>query len=293
MFSGSLVAIVTPMRPDGRVDFEAWARLVDFHLQNGTSGIVVGGSTGESATLKDAELRELSDRASQQVRGRMPIIVGAGSSSTASMVERVSWLSELAIDGLLIVTPAYNRPTQEGLYRHFAAAAEAARKPIILYNVPSRTAVDLKPETAGRLSQLPGIVAIKESVTEPGRIPALLQACRKDFCVLSGEDAVALRQIRTGIRGVISVTANVVPRAVADVMAAGLRGDFAAAEKLDAPLAALHRDLFIESNPIPTKWALARMGLMEEGIRLPLTPLSAGAQPAVLAAMRAAGVAVA
>jgi len=293
MFSGSLVAIVTPMRPDGRVDFEAWARLVDFHLQNGTSGIVVGGSTGESATLKDAELRELSDRASQQVRGRMPIIVGAGSSSTASMVERVSWLSELAIDGLLIVTPAYNRPTQEGLYRHFAAAAEAARKPIILYNVPSRTAVDLKPETAGRLSQLPGIVAIKESVTEPGRIPALLQACRKDFCVLSGEDAVALRQIRAGIRGVISVTANVVPRAVADVMAAGLRGDFAAAEKLDAPLAALHRDLFIESNPIPTKWALARMGLMEEGIRLPLTPLSAGAQPAVLAAMRAAGVAVA
>jgi len=293
MFSGSLVAIVTPMRSDGRIDFEAWARLMDFHLENGTSGVVVGGSTGESATLKDAELRELAERASQQVRGRIPIIVGAGSSSTASMVERVTWLSELAIDGLLIVTPAYNRPTQEGLYRHFAAAAEAARKPIILYNVPSRTAVDLKPETAGRLSQLPGIVAIKESVTEPGRIPALVRACRKDFCLLSGEDALGLRLIREGTRGVISVTANVAPRAVADVMAAGLRGDFAAAEKLDLPLAALHRDLFIESNPIPTKWALARMGLMEEGIRLPLTPLSAGAQPAVLAAMRSAGVALA
>jgi 4-hydroxy-tetrahydrodipicolinate synthase len=290
MFSGSLVAIVTPMRPDGRIDFEAWARLVDFHLQNGTSGIVVGGSTGESATLSEAELRDLTERACQQVKGRMPIIAGAGTSSTAATVERVRWLSELPLDGLLIVTPAYNRPTQEGLYRHFAAAAEAARKPIILYNVPGRTAVDLKPETAGRLSQLPGIAAIKESVTEPGRVRALVAACRKDFCILSGEDAVALQLIREGTRGVISVTANVAPRAVADVMAAGLRGDFAAAEKLDASLAALHRDLFIESNPIPTKWALARMGLMEEGIRLPLTPLSAGAQPAVLAALRAAGV---
>lgn len=290
MFSGSLVAIITPMRPDGRIDFEAWARLVDFHLEKGTSGIVVGGSTGESATLTDSELRDLAERAGQQVRGRMPIIVGAGTSSTAATVERVRWVSELPIDGILLVTPAYNRPTQEGLYRHFAAAAEAARKPIILYNVPSRTAVDLKPETAGRLSQLPGIAAIKESVTEAGRVRALVEACRKDFCVLSGEDAVALRLIREGSRGVISVTANVAPREVADVMAAGLRGDFATAEKLDAGLAALHRDLFIESNPIPTKWALARMGLMEEGIRLPLTPLSATAQPAVLAAMRAAGV---
>jgi 4-hydroxy-tetrahydrodipicolinate synthase len=292
MFSGSLVAIVTPMRPDGRVDFEAWARLVDFHLENGTSGIVVGGSTGESATLTESELRELSESAARQVRGRMPIIVGAGTSSTAATVERVRWLSELAIDGLLIVTPAYNRPTQEGLYRHFAAAAEAARKPIILYNVPSRTAVDLKPETVGRLSQLPGIVALKESVTEAGRTRALVEACRKDFCILSGEDAVALRLIREGTRGVISVTANVAPRGVANVMAAGLRGDFAAAETLDASLAGLHRELFIESNPIPTKWALARMGLMGEGIRLPLTPLSPGAQPAVLAALRAAGVAV-
>ena len=292
MFSGSLVAIVTPMRPDGRVDFEAWARLVDFHLENGTSGIVVGGSTGESATLTESELRELSESAARQVRGRMPIIVGAGTSSTAATVERVRWLSELAIDGLLIVAPAYNRPTQEGLYRHFAAAAEAARKPIILYNVPSRTAVDLKPETAGRLSQLPGIVALKESVTEAGRIGALVEACREGFCILSGEDAVALQLIREGTRGVISVTANVAPRGVADVMAAGLRGDFAAAEKLDSRLAGLHRDLFIESNPIPTKWALARMGLMGEGIRLPLTPLSPGAQPAVMAAMRAAGVAV-
>ena len=290
MFSGSLVAIVTPMRPDGRVDFEAWARLVDFHLQNGTSGIVVGGTTGESATLRDSELRELTERACEQARQRIPIIVGAGTSSTATTVERVGWLSELPVDGLLIVTPAYNRPTQEGLYLHFAAAAEAARKPIILYNVPSRTAVDMLPATVGRLSQLPGIVSVKEAVTEPGRVHALIDACKRDFAVLSGDDATGRRAIREGARGVISVTANVAPRAMADMIAAGLRGDHAAAETLDAPLAALHRDLFVEANPIPSKWALVRMGLMGEGIRLPLTPLSAGAQPVVLAALCGAGV---
>jgi len=290
MFSGSLVAIVTPMRPDGRVDFEAWARLVDFHLQNGTSGIVVGGSTGESATLRDSELRELTERACAQARGKIPIIVGAGSSSTAATVERSAWLSELPVDGLLIVTPAYNRPTQEGLYLHFAAAAEAARKPIILYNVPSRTAVDMLPATIGRLSQLPGIVSVKEAVTEPGRVRAILAASRKDFVVLSGDDATARLAMQEGARGVISVTANVAPRAMADVIAAGLRGDHATAEKLDAPLEALHRDLFVEPNPIPVKWAVAHMGLMGEGIRLPLTPLSAAAQPAVLAALRRAGV---
>jgi len=290
MFSGSLVAIVTPMRPDGRVDFEAWARLVDFHLENGTGGLVVGGTTGESATMLDGELRELTERACAQVRGRMPIIVGAGTSSTASTVERVRWISELPIDGLLVVTPAYNRPTQDGLYLHFAAAAEAARKPIILYNVPSRTAVDMLPATVGRLSQLPGIVSVKEAVTEPGRVQAILAASRKDFSVLSGDDATARRAVEEGARGVISVTANVAPRAMADMIAAGLRGDHAAAEKLDAPLAALHRDLFIEANPIPTKWALACMGLMGAGIRLPLTPLTAASQPAVLAALRAAGV---
>jgi 4-hydroxy-tetrahydrodipicolinate synthase len=290
MFSGSLVAVATPMRSDGRVDFEAWSRLVDFHLQNGTSGIVVAGTTGESPTLRDSELRELTERACDHARQRIQIIVGAGTNSTAATVERVGWLSELPVDGFLIVTPAYNRPTQEGLYLHFAAAAEAARKPIILYNVPARTAVDMLPATVGRLSQLPGIVAVKEAVPEPGRVRALLDACRKDFVVLSGDDATARRSLHEGSRGVISVTANVAPRGMADMIAAGLRGDYAGAEKLDAPLAALHRDLFIEANPIPTKWALARMGLIGEGIRLPLTPLSAEAQPVVLAALRGAGV---
>jgi 4-hydroxy-tetrahydrodipicolinate synthase len=290
MFSGSLVAIVTPMRLDGRVDFEAWARLIDLHLQNGTAGIVVAGSTGEGATLRDSELRELTERACEQAGGRIPIIVGAGTNSTAATVERVRWLSELPIDGLLLVTPAYNRPTQEGLYLHFAAAAEATRKPIILYNVPSRTAVDMLPATIGRLSQLPGIVSVKEAVTEPGRIRAIVAASRKDFVVLSGDDATSRGAIQEGARGVISVTANVAPRGMADVIAAALRGDYAAAEKSDAPLAALHRDLFVEANPIPVKWALARMGLMEGGIRLPLTPLSASSQAAVLAALRGAGV---
>jgi 4-hydroxy-tetrahydrodipicolinate synthase len=290
MFSGSLVAIVTPMRPDGRLDFEAWAKLLDFHLDNGTSGIVVGGTTGESATLLDSELRELTERACEQARKRIPVIVGAGTSSTATTVERVRWLSELPIDGLLLVTPAYNRPTQEGLYQHFAAAAEATRKPIILYNVPSRTAVDMQPATVARLSQLPGIVSVKEAMTEPGRVRALVEACRKDFAVLSGDDLTARRSMQEGSRGVISVTANVAPRGMADMIAAGLRGDHAAAEKLDAPLLALHRDLFIEANPIPSKWALAWMGLMDGGIRLPLTPLSPESQPAVLAALRGAGV---
>jgi 4-hydroxy-tetrahydrodipicolinate synthase len=290
MFSGSQVAIVTPMRPDGRVDFEAWARLVDFHIQNGTSGILVGGTTGESPTLRDSELRELTERACEQARGRIPITVGAGTSSTATTVERVGWLSELPVDGLLIVTPAYNRPTQEGLYLHFAAAVEAARKPIILYNVPSRTAVDMLPATTGRLSQLPGIVAVKEAVTEPGRVRALVEACRADFQVLSGDDATACRAFKEGARGVISVTANVAPRGMAEMVAAGMRGDYATAERLDAPLAGLHRDLFLEANPIPSKWALARMGLIGEGIRLPLTPLSASSQAAVLASMREAGV---
>ena len=290
MFSGSLVAIVTPMRPDGRVDFEAWARLIDFHLENGTNGIVVGGTTGESVTLLDSELRELTERACERVRRRIPIIVGAGTSSTATTVERASWLSGLPVDALLIVTPAYNRPTQEGLYRHFAAAAEAARKPIILYNVPSRTAVDMLPATVGRLSQLPSIVSVKEAVTEPGRVRALIEACRKDFAVLSGDDATVRAAIQAGARGVISVTANVAPRAMADMVAAGLRGDYTTAEELDAPLAALHRDLFVEANPIPVKWALERMGMIGEGIRLPLTPLSPAAQPTVLAALRRAGV---
>jgi 4-hydroxy-tetrahydrodipicolinate synthase len=289
MFSGSLVAIVTPMRADGSVDFDAWARLLDFHLANGTNGVIVGGTTGESAALRDSELRELAKRACDQARQRIPIIVGAGTSSTDTTVERVRWLSELPIDGLLVVTPAYNRPTQEGLYLHFAAVAHAAHQPVVLYNVPSRTAVDMKPATVGRLSQLPGIAGVKEAVPEPQRVRELIDMCRTDFLVLSGDDLTARQSILLGARGVISVTANVAPRAMSNMVGAALAGDRERSERLDGPLASLHRDLFLEANPIPAKWALARMGLIEGGIRLPLTPLSAVHHPALLAALRGAG----
>lgn len=287
MFSGSLVAIVTPMRADGSIDPTAWAHLIDWHIESGTSAVVVGGSTGESATLTDAELWELTQRACEQARQRIAIIVGVGSSSTAVTVERARRFSQLGVDGILVVTPAYNRPTQEGLYRHYEAVAAASAKPVILYNVPSRTAVDLLPATVGRLSQLERIVAVKESV--PGRERELLAACRQGFVVLSGDDATAREAILAGARGVISVTANVAPGAMAAMVGAAMRGERDSAARLDAPLAALHRDLFVEANPIPAKWALAQAGRIERGIRLPLTELSAAHQPAVLAALRQAG----
>jgi 4-hydroxy-tetrahydrodipicolinate synthase len=290
MFSGSLVAIVTPMRPDGAVDYEAWARLVELHLASGTNGIVVGGTTGESATLTDFELIELTKRAYGLARKRLQIVAGVGTSSTATTVERARRLSELPIDGLLVVTPAYNRPTQEGLYQHFAAVAQASRVPVIMYNVPARTAVDMLPATVQRLSQLPGLVAVKEAVPDQGRVRELLDLCAKDFAILSGDDATARRSILMGAKGLISVTANVAPRAVADMVAAAMKGDAAGAERLDQPIAALHRDLFLEANPIPAKWALARMGIMDGGIRLPLTRLSEEHHAAVLAALSTAGV---
>ncbi len=289
MFSGSLVAIVTPMRADGALDLAAWSRLVDFHLQNGTSGIVVGGTTGESATLTDAELAELTRRACEQVARRIPIVAGAGSSSTAATVERVRRLCELPIDALLVVTPAYNRPTQEGLYRHFAAAAEASRVPLIPYNIPSRTAVDMLPETLARLSQLPKLVAVKEAVAQIDRIRELKGVCRQGFEILSGDDATAREAVLAGAVGVISVTANVAPRAMSALMAAAARRERDEAARLDAALAGLHHALFLETNPIPVKWALARMGLIERGIRLPLTELSERYQPAVTAALREGG----
>ena len=290
MFSGSLVAIVTPMGRDGAIDYAAWSHLVDFHLQNGTNGIVVGGTTGESATITDAELKELSIRATQQVAGRIPVIAGAGTNSTASTVDRVRWLSELPIDGLLVVTPAYNRPTQEGLYQHFAAISKATRRPVIPYNVPSRTAVDMLPPTTGRVSQLPNVVAIKEAVPKMERIRELRALCRDGFAVLSGDDQTAREAVHEGARGVISVTANVAPRAMADIMAAALAGDRAKALEIDKRLSALHDALFIEPNPIPVKWALWKMGLMGLGIRLPLTELSVPHHEPLAGVLREAGV---
>ena len=288
MFSGSLVAIVTPMFEDGALDLEAWDRLLDFHLQGGTSGVIVGGSTGESVALTEADQDALVTHARRRIAGRMKLIAGVGGSSTARVVERVQALSVAGVDALLVVTPAYNRPTQEGLYRHFAAIAAAAAAPVLLYNVPSRTAVDLLPATVARLAELPRIVGIKEAVGDSTRVRELLGAAPDGFVVLSGDDGTACAAVLAGARGVISVTANLVPAAMAAMIGAALRGERELAAQIDAALAPLHRELSLESNPIPVKWALGEMKMINAGIRMPLTWLSAAAQPRVRAALRSA-----
>ena len=290
MFSGSLVAIVTPLRADGSIDFEAWDGLLDFHLGNGTSGVVVGGSTGESGALSDRELRELAEKACARAAGRMAIIAGAATNSTATTVQRVRQLEGVPLSGVMVVTPSYVKPTQEGLYRHYAAVAEAASAPVIVYNVPSRTAVDLLPATMGRIAQLSQVAAIKEAVADLARIRELVAVCGSDCAVLSGDDPTAREAVLAGAHGLISVTANVAPRAVADMIAAAARGDAREAQRIDATLAPLNRALFLESNPIPVKWALARMGLSGDRLRLPLTELSREYHAEVLQALRSAGV---
>lgn len=278
MFSGSLVAIVTPMGADGAIDFEAWDALLDLHVQAGSSAIVVAGSTGESTTLSEREVFDLLRRAKVRLKSRVPLIGGIGGSSTAAVAERVRAMSAEPVDGILVTTPAYNRPTQEGLYQHFAAVAAAAARPIIVYNVPSRTAVDMLPATIVRLAKLSPIVAVKEATGELERVAQIRVGTDDRLAVLSGDDPTACEAVLGGARGVISVTANVVPAAMAAMIGAALRGERAQAERLDAPLRKLHQELFIEPNPIPVKWALAEMGLIRAGIRLPLTWLSEPAQ---------------
>ncbi len=289
MFADSLVALVTPMTADEALDLPAWQRLIEFPIAHGTAGVVVGGTTGESAALTEAELLQLVREALAVAGGRLQVIAGAGLSSTAATVERVRALAPLRPDGLLVVTPGYVKPTQEGLFRHYAAVAAASDLPVILYNVPGRTGVDLAPATAGRLAALPSIVALKEAVAGPARIREL-RAAAPELAVLSGDDPTAREAILAGAVGVISVTANIAPRGMADMIAAARRGDAARAAELDGRLAGLHTALFLEPNPIPAKWALARMGLMGEGIRLPLTPLSPEVQPKVLSALQQAGI---
>lgn len=292
-FAGAHVALVTPFRDDGEVDYSAWSRLLDWHVASGTNGVVVGGSTGESPTVTEAELLELARRASSQVGGRMQVIVGCGSNSTAATVARVrSWSAE-RVDGLLLVTPAYNKPTQEGLFRHFEAAAEVAGVPLILYNVPSRTAVDMQPETVARLARLPQVRGIKEAVPDMARIDALVAQCPAGFSILSGDDATVREAIGHGACGVISVTGNVAPALMSRMIAAARAGDAAQAAALDAQLSGLHEKLFVESNPIPVKWALERMGFIRGRLRLPLTPLSQRHCATVEAALVQAGVSLA
>ena len=278
------------MTADGGLDWPAWDRLLDFHAREGSHGIVVAGTTGESPALSLQEIEELTGRAVARCRGKVKVIVGTGTNSTADTVARTRLLSRLGVDGVMVVTPYYNKPPQEGLYRHFMAAADASDSPLLLYNVPSRTAVDLLPGTVARLARNPRIVAIKEATGSMSRARETLSACPPDFTLLSGDDATAVELMSLGARGVISVTANVAPRGMREACEAALGGDFDKARAIDASLQALHRDLFVEANPMPVKWALARMGLIGGAIRLPLDELSPANREIVARAMQAAGV---
>jgi 4-hydroxy-tetrahydrodipicolinate synthase len=290
MFRGSLVALVTPMTESGEVDHVAFGRLLDWHARQGSDGVVVGGTTGESATVSAAETAELLQIAVQRIGGRVPVIAGTGSNSTAEAIERTRAACELGVDGVLVVTPYYNRPPQEGLYRHFSLVADAASVPLILYNVPSRTACDLLPGTVERLAAHSQIIGIKEATGSVERGAEILARCGDDFLLLSGDDATCRELIRAGAQGVITVTGNVAPKLMRAMVEAALAGDLELARELDDRLAGLHRALFVESNPIPAKWALERLGLISAGIRLPLTWLAEPHHATVLEAMHRAGV---
>ncbi len=293
MFKGSMVAMATPMHEDGVVDDEALTRLVEFHIDNGTDAIIAVGTTGESATLDHQEHNEVITRIVELVRGRIPVIGGTGANSTRDAISLTRRAKDAGVDACLLVTPYYNKPTQEGLYQHFMAVAEAVEIPQILYNVPGRTACDMLPETVARLAAMDNIIGIKEATGDIQRIRDLLAACGSDFRIYSGEDWMGLDTILEGGQGVISVTANVAPAAMHQMCALALAGEAQAAREIDGRLRGLHDTLFIESNPIPTKWALAQMGLIGPGIRLPLTPLSAQFHDQVRQAMDTAHAGVA
>lgn len=290
MFSGSIVALVTPMRADGAVDFEAIDRLVEFHVSSGTDGIVAVGTTGESATLDIDEHIGVVERIVKKAAKRFPVIAGTGANSTSEAIEWTRLAKDVGVDACLLVTPYYNKPTQEGLFRHYCAIAEAVDIPQILYNVPGRTACDMKPETVVRLAEIKNIVGLKEASGSLERNRELVKLLGDRFCLLSGDDDLAVESTLAGFRGVISVTANVAPRQVHAAIAAALDGKVDEARKLNEALKPLHRALFLESNPIPVKWALARLGLIGDGIRLPLTPLSKQFHGQVLEAIQAAGI---
>jgi len=290
MFKGSIPALVTPMRDDGTIDFAAWDALLDFHLRAGTDGVVVGGTTGESPVLERGELEELVRRAKARVAGRIPVIAGSGTNGTEKTIALSRVAAAAGADALLVVTPYYNKPTQEGLFRHFTAVADAVDVPVILYNVPGRTACDMLADTVARLSHHPRIVAVKEATGDVARGVAILQLSRPGFVLLSGDDPTAAELIRIGATGVISVTANVAARAMHELCAAGLDGRHGEAAAINERLVPLHKALFVEANPIPVKWAVHRLGLIGPALRLPLTPLSPGLHATVEAAMVAAGV---
>jgi len=286
MFHGSMVALVTPMYADGGLDEASLRTLIEFHMENGTDAIVTVGTTGESATLDEREHCAVIRQVVDFVRGRVPVIAGTGANSTSEAITLTRYAMQAGADACLLVTPYYNKPTQEGLYLHYKAIAAAVPIPQILYNVPARTACDLLPETVQRLADIPNIIGIKEATGNLERVREILLRCGDTIRVYAGDDSAALEVMMMGGKGVISVTANIAPRLMHDMCVAALQGDRIKAQAINDRLAPLHRDLFIESNPIPVKWALHQMGLIPPGIRLPLTPLSEAGQAPVRQAMQ-------
>jgi len=289
MLRGSIVALVTPMKADGAVDFEALESLIEWHIAEGTHGIVPMGTTGESATLDTPEHIVVIRRTIEVVNGRVPVIAGTGSNSTAESIHQTQEAERLGADASLLVTPYYNRPTQEGLYQHYKAIAEVTELPLVLYNVPPRTACDMQADTVAKLAQHPRIIGIKEACGDAARVGEIRRRVDDDFIILSGEDAQTLEMLDLGAVGAISVTANVCPRQMAEFVDAYLAGDREAAAAMDAKLQPMHEILFVEPNPTPSKWALHLMGRIGPGIRLPLLPLTAAHHAELRARLQAVG----
>jgi 4-hydroxy-tetrahydrodipicolinate synthase len=292
VFKGSLVALVTPFNGNNQVDYTSLKRLIDFHVEQGSDGLVIAGTTGESATLSRLEHVDLIERAVEMVDGRLPVIAGTGSNSTAQTVDLSRAVADTGIDAFLIVVPYYNKPVQEGLYQHFSVIADAVEKPVMMYNVPGRTVADLLPETVARLSVHDNILGIKEATGDIDRLKAIQDVVSDDFRLFSGDDFTLLPFIRQGGHGVVTVSGNVAPEQVARLCRLAAEGKYDEAETLDATLQPLNELLFVESNPIPVKWAVSQMGLMDDHIRLPLTPYSAQYHDQMRAAMRSASVAL-
>jgi 4-hydroxy-tetrahydrodipicolinate synthase len=290
MITGSIVALVTPMHADGSLDWESLERLLDMHIAAGTSAIGAVGTTGESATLSVPEHLEVIKHCVTYVAGRIPVVAGTGANSTREAIELTASAARNGADACLLVTPYYNRPTQRGLYEHFKAVAAAVSIPQILYNVPGRTAVDMDNDTVVRLSELDNIVGIKDATGDLSRVPDFKARCSPDFALYSGDDQTAMELILAGGHGNVSVTANIAPRQLAELCRLALAGDRQQASLINDRLAGLNRALFLEANPIPVKWAMQQRGLIEAGIRLPLTPLDERYHAQVLAALEAAGI---
>jgi 4-hydroxy-tetrahydrodipicolinate synthase len=292
MITGSLVAIVTPMKPDGAIDLARFRSLIDWHVAEGTDGIVVVGTTGESPTVDFDEHKELIRVAVEHAKGRIPIIAGTGGNSTAEAIELTESAKKAGATACLSVVPYYNKPTQEGLYQHFRKVAETVDLPMILYNVPGRTVADLQNDTVLRLAALPGIIGIKDATANIERGTDLVRRAPRNFAIYSGEDSTALALILMGGHGVISVTANVAPKLMHQMCAAALVGDVKKAREINLKLLPLHQRLFVEANPTPVKWALAQMGLIEDGLRLPMVALSERFHETVREALHEAGIAL-